>query len=1152
MKTRRDRSLSAFLLLALVTLWMTPASAEAQSCDSTRLSGGAAVDGAAFGSSTSISGTLAAVGAPEDETAGISTGAVYLMRHDAMSGWAEEDRLAPSVQDPGARFGGGVSVSGDVVAVGAPNADASAVDGGAVYVYRFDGANWIEEQVLAPQALRGGDEFGFSVALSGGVLAVAAPGHQFGEGAVYVYRYDGNGWALETVLGVVGGPPSQGDRFGASLVLRPGLLVAGAAGRGQSGAAFLFRESAGAWPGEELFPSQATAGMDFGASVALDAQHVVVGAPGAGAAYLFWEATEIERYLAPNYGIYAPEGFGSGVAISGETLVVTTRESVEDDAVALLYTFFHAASNPTSRIGWAVDGAPGDGLGTSLALDGTRLLAGAPGDLPAGSVSAFELAEGTDCNGNGVDDACDLARGTVTDCNENGIPDTCDIASGFEQDCNGNGIPDDCDILSEASFDDDGDGIPDECCMTQYPGVLVANDPPTLEFTSEETYRTVVEDLTRRYEMMEDEDALEQFECALGFYSLRRYLSEGVAATRLNPRQTSRGPQTPDDHFIASRVLQTLLSPDLELKVGDAIYVVREHATYEITDGDLQTLELIRRGIEPESENVLVHGSGRGKKSGSSGCDGNHCCKKWTYYGDGTYRFQSKLWVHTIGLSSWAGASTKNQRFIGGKWKDSPADYIYVKGDGYVTDKKCKLVAFIEPFEDKVNKDKAKDSNSWFGIRKMSSFGSTHWVIDDGYECVQEMDLFGDCPYECDTPDEYGCIEEPLTQVKIRVKFSNGDGTYTATQEVQPDDPEILEHPILHGDVDNDGRTDLIFVGQGWDGPGLNIRVKRSNGDGTFTTWSQVMGDGAGVHTYPALTGDVDNDGRTDLIFIGQGWSGSGLNIRVKRSNGDGTWTSWAVVHGDGPGVHTHAALTGDVDNDDRTDLILIGQNWSGGGLNIRVKRSVGNGTWQHWPYIAGDGAGVHTNPAHMTDVDGDGDDDILFIGQNWSGVGLNIRAKLSNGDGTWSHVYQVHGDGAGVHTNPSLVGDVDGDGYPNDLILMGQGWSGPGLNMRGKPSYEDYTWGHAANILGDGAGVHTYAPLIGYFDDDEFSDVVFIGQGWSGAGLNIRTKFGGGVGSWTPTMDILPDGAVVHQRPAIAGDVDNDDLTDLIFVIEQ
>jgi hypothetical protein len=61
-----------------------------------------------------------------------------------------------------------------------------------------------------------------------------------------------------------------------------------------------------------------------------------------------------------------------------------------------------------------------------------------------------------DCNGNGDDDAIDIASGASTDTNLNGVPDEC-------EDCNDNGIFDDVDIAESSSLDLDTNGVPDEC-----------------------------------------------------------------------------------------------------------------------------------------------------------------------------------------------------------------------------------------------------------------------------------------------------------------------------------------------------------------------------------------------------------------------------------------------------------------------------------------------------------------------------------------------------------------------------------------------------------------------------------------------------------------------------------------------------------------
>ena len=65
-----------------------------------------------------------------------------------------------------------------------------------------------------------------------------------------------------------------------------------------------------------------------------------------------------------------------------------------------------------------------------------------------------------DCDGNFVDDMCEIAVGAVIDCNNNGASDICDINDGLETDCNGNGVPDSCEI---AAFDCNSNGEHDAC-----------------------------------------------------------------------------------------------------------------------------------------------------------------------------------------------------------------------------------------------------------------------------------------------------------------------------------------------------------------------------------------------------------------------------------------------------------------------------------------------------------------------------------------------------------------------------------------------------------------------------------------------------------------------------------------------------------------
>lgn len=63
---------------------------------------------------------------------------------------------------------------------------------------------------------------------------------------------------------------------------------------------------------------------------------------------------------------------------------------------------------------------------------------------------------GSDCNGNGIDDAAEIDASASLDTNGDGVVDGC-------QDCNGNGVPDPVEIAAGAAADVDGDGRPDAC-----------------------------------------------------------------------------------------------------------------------------------------------------------------------------------------------------------------------------------------------------------------------------------------------------------------------------------------------------------------------------------------------------------------------------------------------------------------------------------------------------------------------------------------------------------------------------------------------------------------------------------------------------------------------------------------------------------------
>lgn len=157
-----------------------------------KLTAGDAEGNDEFGSSVSISGDVALIGAPFDKDAGKDTGAAYIFRYHAPTGeWHQEAKLTASDAAANDEFGYSVSVSGDVAVIGAPFDDVDGNSSGSIYVFRFDGFDWNEEAKFSASDASAFDNFGFSVSLDSERALVGALRGEVGvtnSGAAYVYE----------------------------------------------------------------------------------------------------------------------------------------------------------------------------------------------------------------------------------------------------------------------------------------------------------------------------------------------------------------------------------------------------------------------------------------------------------------------------------------------------------------------------------------------------------------------------------------------------------------------------------------------------------------------------------------------------------------------------------------------------------------------------------------------------------------------------------------------------------------------------------------------------------------------------------------------------------------------------------------------------
>lgn len=366
--------------------------------------------GAGFGSSVALDANTAVVGSPGLNGASPNTaaGAVFVfVRAPGTRVWREQALLRAGDAAPFDAFGFSVDVDADTLVVGAPSesSNATGVDGnglntsamasGAAYVFVRGGGSWFQQAYFKATNTGEQDRFGTSVAVSGDLVVVGAPGEDSSQGgldenlpdsgAVYGYRRLGN-WTARGILKMP--TPVTGERMGTSVAMEGETLLAGAPG---STSGMVGRVLAEGFSGREFLggtvleppPGWSEAGMAFGQSVAFGRNALVVGAPG-------------DRHAAPTAILAYTGGSAPGLETqpSGAAFVFSTGGQPR----------FILKSPNRSGVG-----SQGDRLGASVSASITRVAAGAPqedsvvtgvmgnpadnGADGAGAVWAFELGD---------------------------------------------------------------------------------------------------------------------------------------------------------------------------------------------------------------------------------------------------------------------------------------------------------------------------------------------------------------------------------------------------------------------------------------------------------------------------------------------------------------------------------------------------------------------------------------------------------------------------------------------------------------------------------------------------------------------------------------------------------------------------------------
>jgi hypothetical protein len=341
------------------------------------------------------------IGGNQADNSAESSGAVYVFVRNG-SRWSQQAYVKASNTDAGDQFGWSVALSRDgrTLAVGAQTegsaasgvngdqADNSAGDAGAVYVFTRGGTAWTQQAYVKASNAQAGDRFGFSVTLSGDGNTLAAGSYDedgsakgvngvpdegaANSGAAYVYVRRGGTWTHESY--VKASNTVRNIAFGSAVALSAdgSTLAVGAVDetnltRGidgdqsstpdnsvSAGSLYVFGRMDGGWRQQAYVKSFNIGPTDlFGIRIALsgDGSLLAAGAPGqngggrglaanpedftapeSGAVYVFRRAagkwSQHAYVKAPNAEAF--DQFGSAVALSGNGAVLAAAANGED------------------------------------------------------------------------------------------------------------------------------------------------------------------------------------------------------------------------------------------------------------------------------------------------------------------------------------------------------------------------------------------------------------------------------------------------------------------------------------------------------------------------------------------------------------------------------------------------------------------------------------------------------------------------------------------------------------------------------------------------------------------------------------------------------------------------------------------------------
>ena len=163
-------------------------------------------EGDQFGVSVSIDGTTVFIGSHLNDEQAQNAGSAYVFARDNTGVWTQEIKLTANDGQIADLFGTSVSVDGDSALIGAKDEDDKGLNSGSAYLFERDNTGtWTETEKFIASDGKGGDKFGRDVSVAGDhalVGAVFDADNGGNSGSAYIFDLNSEFNDLHPVISV--------------------------------------------------------------------------------------------------------------------------------------------------------------------------------------------------------------------------------------------------------------------------------------------------------------------------------------------------------------------------------------------------------------------------------------------------------------------------------------------------------------------------------------------------------------------------------------------------------------------------------------------------------------------------------------------------------------------------------------------------------------------------------------------------------------------------------------------------------------------------------------------------------------------------------------------------------------------------------------